>query len=102
MAAFSSTIAKGLANVAQGYVNDRVEYGKNLAIQYDISETDVKHLRNLDGQLEDYEGKNNELINELLSKGASFERINQIKKLSGQRTIIEDLVDEFSANKEEI
>ena len=26
----------------------------------------------------------------------------QIKKLSGQRTIIEDLVDEFSANKEEI
>ena len=83
MAAFSQTLAKGLTNIAQGYVQDRQEYGKNLAIQYDISESDVKHLRTLDGRLEDYEGKNNELINELLSKGASFERINQIKNLSG-------------------
>ena len=83
LSAFSSTLSKQLVDIAGAYVKDREAYGRHLSLRYDLSESDVKHLKTLDGNLRDYEGKNVEIINELRSKNASWDRINQIKRLSG-------------------
>ena len=83
LAAFSNTLGKKLGNIAGQYIDARKEYGRNLALQYDISAEDVKSLKTLDGPLEDYEGKTNQIINDLRSQGASWDRIKQIQSLSG-------------------
>lgn len=83
LAPFSDLIKQGLTKGIEGYKDGRIAYGRNLALRYDLDSTDVKHLKNLDSQIEDYEGKNNELINELRSKGASWDRIKNIRNLSG-------------------
>ena len=83
VAHLSQTLAQGIGKIAEGYTKDREAYGKHLALRYGLGTQDIKDLKNLDGNIRDYEGKNIEIVNELRSQNASWERINQIRSLSG-------------------
>ncbi len=83
LAPFSPKILEAAGQLLQKRAASQSQIGERLGFEFGITSQQQSELQALQGSIRDYEGKNVAVINDLLSKGATWQQIGQIKNLSG-------------------
>ena len=87
LAEFAPSIVGNLQKIDEQRRADGTALGQALAFEFGISIQDLDALKNVKGNLRDYEGKNVSIINTLQDKGVSFDQMQQFRRLSGYRRL---------------